>query len=583
MARVVKLHRKILIRQMFSFSWRWSLKRVAIMPNKSCRQRQPLCGVFGLLGAAFLFLSIRPPFSILAATEAEKELTPAYLGSIESKLSDFRQASQLDLYDRLIYGNGDFVRVEGKSRRYLIVSLDSSGHYFARLFDVPDSQLREASTRRPVYFTGVCSKIESPSRGIVEVTVTYSLLTSTVDRIFTIQAQTYARRAEEARKKNQVLLARADGMPRPAAASPQSAPSAGTPQLQAPSSKTSPADVPGKESQSTSSRPLPGTRGTGSVEMTPGQSDDDEEDQGPEGARPRLIRRGSPPKESQVPASTSPASTKAPAVESIQAGDEQDTVIYRRPKSSSPSKGLADERAEPTTNRSSISLSPALQSSQQDERMVLIPAGFVTMGSDDPNDSEKPVHRVKVESFYLDKYEVTNQEYKEFCDATGRLAPPHWIDKTYPKGLDKHPVTEVSWQDAAAYARWAGKRLPTEAEWERAAKGPNATRYAYGNTYDSTKANTETRKTTPVGSYPPAGFSAFDLTGNVAEWTSSLFKPYPYNASDGREEPGAAGPRVVRGGHHSSGVRDSRCLVRTGVPADRHVTTIGFRCARDAR
>jgi formylglycine-generating enzyme required for sulfatase activity len=189
---------------------------------------------------------------------------------------------------------------------------------------------------------------------------------------------------------------------------------------------------------------------------------------------------------------------------------------------------------------------------------------------------------VQIRAFYLDKYEVTNFEYKQFCDATGHPVPPYWKDKTYSPGLEKHPVTQVTWHDALAYSHWAGKRLPTEAEWERAAKGPNSTRYAYGNAYDPSKANTETKRPTPVGSYPSAGFGACDITGNVAEWTSSLYKRYPYKIADGREDSNLEGPRVVRGGHFSSGERNSRCLVRTEEGPDQRLPTIGFRCARDA-
>jgi len=143
-------------------------------------------------------------------------------------------------------------------------------------------------------------------------------------------------------------------------------------------------------------------------------------------------------------------------------------------------------------------------------------------------------------------------------------------------------VTQVSWADAAAYARWAGKRLPTEAEWERAAKGPNSYRYSYGNTFDAQKANSGTQKTSAVGSYPANEFGLFDMTGNVSEWTSSVYLPYPYSASDGREDPKAAGARTVRGGNHSSNAQGSRCLVRQKELPDHGSPLLGFRCARDA-
>jgi formylglycine-generating enzyme required for sulfatase activity len=522
-----------------------------------------------LLGGLFFVFSLQVPIFTLAATD--RELTPQYLGSIESKLSDLRQAGQLDLYDKLIYGKGDFLKVEGKSRRYLVISLDKNGRFFARLFDLPDSQLKEAVIQRSLYFTGVCSKIEPAAGGTIDVTVTYSLLTSTADRVYTMQAQGYAQRVEEARKKNQALLTKADDAPQSGLAPPQSARSARTPPENA------------KSGGPTTSAPVPDTRNKGGTRTMAEQADNEEEAEEPEGARPRLVQRGSPPKESGPASSISPVATRTSTMESIQAGGEQDNVVYRRPKPDSTPKEVAGQRAEPVVNRSNVALSPSLQPSREVEEMVLIPSGFVTLGSDDPNDPERPVNRVMVEAFYLDQYEVTNLEYKQFCDATAHPVPRYWNGKVYPKGFEKYPVTEVSWQDALAYARWVGKRLPTEAEWERAAKGPNATLYSYGNTYDSGKANTETRKTTSVGSYAPNGFGAYDLTGNVAEWTGSLFKPYPYKASDGREELGMAGPRVVRGGYHSSGIRGSRCLVRTGIPADQSSQTVGFRCARNGR
>ena len=153
----------------------------------------------------------------------------------------------------------------------------------------------------------------------------------------------------------------------------------------------------------------------------------------------------------------------------------------------------------------------AAEEKKEVDRMMLVPEGSVTLGSDQPDDTDKPLHHVELKAFYIDKYEVTNEDYKQFCDATAHTVPPYWTAKNFPKGLEKHPVAQVSWADAAAYARWAGKRLPTEAEWERAAKGPNSYRYAYGNTFDAQKANSGTQKTSAVGSYPANEFGLFDM------------------------------------------------------------------------
>lgn len=170
------------------------------------------------------------------------------------------------------------------------------------------------------------------------------------------------------------------------------------------------------------------------------------------------------------------------------------------------------------------------------EGMVLIPAGEFLMGSDDVDASgnEGPVHTVYVDAFYIDKYEVTNAQYKQFIDAN-----PQWqkdrIDRTlhdgtylalwngndYPPKRASHPVVYVSWYAAIAYAEWAGKRLPTEAEWEKAARGGlTGKKYPWGDDLDSSKANYNhnAKDITPVGSYPPNGYGLYDMAGNVWEW-----------------------------------------------------------------
>ena len=119
--------------------------------------------------------------------------------------------------------------------------------------------------------------------------------------------------------------------------------------------------------------------------------------------------------------------------------------------------------------------------------MVLIPAGSFKMGSNNGKDNEKPVHTVYVDAFYMDKYEVTNAQYRKFMSATGHREPKYWDYSDY--NQPNQPVVAVSWNDATAYARWAGKRLPTEAEWEKAARGGLEGReYPWGDTIDSSKA-----------------------------------------------------------------------------------------------
>ena len=171
--------------------------------------------------------------------------------------------------------------------------------------------------------------------------------------------------------------------------------------------------------------------------------------------------------------------------------------------------------------------------------MVLIPAGPFTMGSDDRLPDEGPQHRVDLPAYKIDRYEVTNLQYKQFIDDTGHSSPDHFVNRTFPEGKADHPVTNVTWYDARDYCGWAGKRLPTEQEWEKAARGTDGRWFPWGNEFDIEKANTPQRwhvlehdgDTTPVGSFP-AGKSPYglmDMSGNVWEWTASWYKPHPGN------------------------------------------------------
>ncbi len=231
------------------------------------------------------------------------------------------------------------------------------------------------------------------------------------------------------------------------------------------------------------------------------------------------------------------------------------------------------------------------------KEMVYIPGGEFSMGSDEGNENESPRHKVCLDAFYIDRYPVTNEDYKRFVDATGYPVPCYeveWADvgeynwdpetRTPPKGKEKHPVVLVTWQDAQVYATWAGKRLPTEAEWERAARGADGRRWPWGNDFVEGRSNTketEINGTTPVGQYSPDGDSpggVGDMTGNVWEWTASLFRPYPYDADDGRESREGAGWRVLRGGSWSNPLDRARCTAR--LDGDfLFFSNVGFRCA----
>ena len=217
---------------------------------------------------------------------------------------------------------------------------------------------------------------------------------------------------------------------------------------------------------------------------------------------------------------------------------------------------------------------------------VYIPAGTFTMGDShgdgDPN--EKPTHQVTITAFWLDRTEVTNAQFARFVLASSSKPQEDWLK--YAAGKTQHPVVEVTWHDAVAYCTWADKRLPTEAEWEYAARGTDGRKYPWGNTWEDTRGrfgdNKGDQTTAPVGSYPTGAspFGAFDLAGNVGEWTSSLDKPYPYVATDGRENPTASGYRVIRGGSWVDDPRGLRSAGRDGGdPAFRGIG-LGFRCAQ---
>lgn len=215
--------------------------------------------------------------------------------------------------------------------------------------------------------------------------------------------------------------------------------------------------------------------------------------------------------------------------------------------------------------------------------MVSISGGTFTMGNNDSDEeSEKPEHEVTVRPFYIDRYEVTNEEYYEFVRVTKHPAPEHWIEGKFPPGEDKYPVVYVDWFDAEAYAKWVGKRLPTEAEWEYAARGDDKRLYPWGNEFTPENANskeTDKNHAMPVGSYP-AGASRFgllDMAANVAEWTSSDYSLYP--GSKARME---SGTKIIRGGSFRFDKKQAMVTTRWSVPPGTAKDYIGFRLTKDA-
>lgn len=247
---------------------------------------------------------------------------------------------------------------------------------------------------------------------------------------------------------------------------------------------------------------------------------------------------------------------------------------------------------------------PAEKTGKDGAPMVLIPAGPFLMGvpkwARDGGRDEYPNHEVDLPDYYMDKYEVTNGRYLEFIRQTGHRAPKHprdadkdlWQDGLMPESIDPLPVINVDWFDAKAYCEWAGKRLPTEAEWEKAGKGTDDRRFPWGDvepTHKHLNFNQKWRgeKTlVPVGIYEPgkSPYGLYDMAGNVWEWVADWYDPTYYQKSP-RYNP--QGPeqgkwKVIRSSGWQVETPQVRVFTRVASdPLDRNNST-GFRCAADA-
>ncbi len=242
--------------------------------------------------------------------------------------------------------------------------------------------------------------------------------------------------------------------------------------------------------------------------------------------------------------------------------------------------------------------------------MALVSAGEFTMGSSEEDfiPEEMPQHSVFLDAFYIDKYEVTNAQYWEFLEyitRTGdhsKCSPSEPINKSHLPGnpfkgyeykyynYPDYPVTRIDWYDAYAYAAWAGKRLPTEAEWEKAARGTDGRRFPWGNVWEIRFCNVGTSDSLPitVGSYEEGNsvYGCYDMTGSVSEWCNDWYHPEYYYNSPKKNPMGPSkgtGKRVIKGGSmFAQNVYKLRCAVRMfGEPDDRN-KSVGFRCAKDA-
>jgi len=228
--------------------------------------------------------------------------------------------------------------------------------------------------------------------------------------------------------------------------------------------------------------------------------------------------------------------------------------------------------------------------------MAEIPPGCFQMGDalTEGDYDELPVHRVCLEVFSIDLYEVTNGAYLR-CVAEGACEAPREASSFtrsfyYDNPLyEAYPVVHVTWEDASGYCSWAGRRLPTEAEWEYAARGGlSGRRYPWGDDAAGSNANywdsgdAEDNDTTAVGTYPANGYGLYDMAGNVYEWASDLYDPDYYSVSPAQDPlgPEAGAFRVVRGGSWTSDTRALRVANRVGYHGEYHSHSVGFRCAR---
>jgi formylglycine-generating enzyme required for sulfatase activity len=277
-------------------------------------------------------------------------------------------------------------------------------------------------------------------------------------------------------------------------------------------------------------------------------------------------------------------------------------------------------------------LSSSVRGAEISSEMSLIPPGEFTMGTPEGSDGfpdEHPERRVYLSGYLIDRFEVTNHAYAAFVHATGHRAPENsnqaatlWANNQPVPGIEQHPVVNVSWDDAATYCRWVGKRLPTEAEWEKAGRGTDTRRYPWGNEWDFTMANSASYwaqrtieftsgtdwdafwvkgdgariakekgiqgevLTMPVDSFPRSvsPYGLFGMAGNAAEWVQDWYDPnyYPMALLSDPSGPSRGAIKAMRGGSWLKPARSLRTSDRDWGTMDSRPSGTGFRCAKDA-
>jgi formylglycine-generating enzyme len=243
-----------------------------------------------------------------------------------------------------------------------------------------------------------------------------------------------------------------------------------------------------------------------------------------------------------------------------------------------------------TTKAPALLHPPAALIGKDGAPMVLVPAGEFTMGSEQGDDDEQPVHRVFIDSFYLDTFEVTNGRFAKFVEAIQSEPPWGFADQETPVVHAEQPVRWVNWLEATGYCLWAGKRLPTEAEWEKAARGTDGRIYPWGNEPPTPtqavfglKEGAET--VSPIGNRDPgrSPYGIHDLAGNLYEWVADWYDEaiYTPNPTIDPRGPAEGALKVQRGGSYLNNPYRLRASFRTKSDPTEHAPNVGFRCAQD--
>lgn len=305
---------------------------------------------------------------------------------------------------------------------------------------------------------------------------------------------------------------------------------------------------------------------------------------------------------SQTPEQQADATVNAAQIAAVQdletatagAGSAAAHTPTPRPTSTAAATAGAQDRPTPTPDVETLTTTREADGAT----MVYVPAGEFLMGSppDEGYENEYPQHMYYLADFWIDQTEVTNAQYRMCVQAEAcQPVEPCSDDPNY--GADDHPVVCVTWDQASAYAEWVGGRLPTEAEWEKAARGSDGRRYPWGNEFDGSRTNYCDKSclqrwrdgslddgyehTAPVGRYPAGAspYGALDMAGNVYEWTQSVYQEYPYDSEDGREDLGAGNSvrRVVRGGSFDDDGDGVRCAFRLNHYPFKSLRYVGFR------